>query len=51
MGGKASYCQQETLLLALADGEITEVAIDSETQVEVIADPAASLQPVVSPTA
>jgi hypothetical protein len=49
MGGKASYCQQETLLLGRADGEITQVAVDSETQIEVIADPAATVQPVVSP--
>jgi hypothetical protein len=34
MGGKASYCQQDTLLLRRDDGEITEVARDSQTQVE-----------------
>jgi hypothetical protein len=36
MGGKASYCQQETFQLRRDDGEITEVALDSETQVEAI---------------
>ena len=51
MGGKASYCQQETLRLGRTDGEITEVALDSETQVEVISDPLATVQPVVSPSA
>jgi hypothetical protein len=34
MGGKASYCQQPTLRLRRADGEITEVALDDRTQVE-----------------
>jgi hypothetical protein len=50
MGGKASYCQQETLQLGRTDGEITEVALDSETQVEVITDPAAPVQSVASPS-
>jgi hypothetical protein len=36
MGGKASYCQQETLQLKRDDGEITEIAVDEETQVEII---------------
>jgi hypothetical protein len=39
MGGKAAYCQQETLQLSRSDGEITEVAVDSETLVEPIDDP------------
>jgi hypothetical protein len=34
MGGKASYCQQETLGLRRDDGELTEVAIDQNTQIE-----------------
>jgi hypothetical protein len=34
MGGKASYCQQGTLRLRRDDGEIVEVALDEETQVE-----------------
>jgi hypothetical protein len=38
MGGKAAYCQQDTLLLKRSDGEITEVALDSQTQVEVMGD-------------
>src|SRR5262249_39568431 len=39
MGGKASYCQQDTLQLKRDDGEITEVAVDSETRVETIPNP------------
>jgi hypothetical protein len=39
MGGKASYCQQETLQLRRDDGEITEVAIDQNTQVEEVTAP------------
>jgi hypothetical protein len=34
MGGKASYCQQGTLRLRRDNGEIVEVALDEETQVE-----------------
>ncbi len=49
MGGKASYCQQETFQLRRDDGEITEVALDSETQVEPITDPTAPGQSVASP--
>jgi hypothetical protein len=37
MGGKASYCHQKTLRLKRDDGELTEVAVDTETQVETIA--------------
>jgi hypothetical protein len=44
MGGKASYVQQPTLRLRRDDGEITEVAVDSATQVEVVTDPAAAVQ-------
>ena len=36
MGGKASYCQQPTLRLRRHDGEITEVALDERTEVEVL---------------
>jgi hypothetical protein len=36
MGGKASYCQQPTLRLRRLDGEITEVALDERTVVEVL---------------
>jgi len=39
MGGKASYCQQETLQLRRDDGELTELAVDEETQVETVPDP------------
>ena len=35
MGGKASYCQQETLRLRRDDGEIIEVALDEQTQIVV----------------
>jgi hypothetical protein len=37
MGGKASYCQQPTLRLRREDGEVTEIALDEQTQVEMIA--------------
>jgi hypothetical protein len=37
MGGKASYCHQKTLQLKRDDGELTEVALDENTQVETIA--------------
>lgn len=40
MGGKALYCHQPTLRLRLDDGEITEVALDANTQVEPISAPA-----------
>ncbi len=49
MGGKASYCQQETFQLRRDDGEITEVALDSETQVEPLTEPTAAVQSVASP--
>ena len=39
MGGKASYCHQKTLRLKRDDGELTEIAVDQETQVETIAQP------------
>lgn len=34
MGGKASYCQQSTLMLRRDDGELIEIALDAETKVE-----------------
>jgi hypothetical protein len=37
MGGKASYCHQKTLQLRRDDGELTEIAVDEETQVQTIA--------------
>jgi hypothetical protein len=37
MGGKASYCLQDTLRLRRDDGEIIEVALDEHTKVEVAA--------------
>ena len=37
MGGKASYCHQKTLQLEREDGELTEIALDEQTQVETIA--------------
>lgn len=40
MGGKASYCQQKTLLLERDDGELTEVAVDEHTEIRAIAGPA-----------
>ncbi len=50
MGGKASYCQQETLQLKRTDGEITEVAVDSETQIEVLTDPTVPVLPAAAST-
>ena len=50
MGGKASYVQQPTLRLRRDDGEITEVAVDASTQVEVVTDPASPVQTVAAPT-
>ncbi len=37
MGGKASYCHQPTLQLTRDDGELTEIAVDEETEVMMIA--------------
>jgi len=34
MGGKAMYCKQDTLRLRKADGEITVVALDENTEVK-----------------
>ena len=51
MGGKASYCQQDTLQLRRDDGELTEVALDFETQVEPIADPGTPAGPIADPGA
>ena len=50
MGGKASYVQQPTIRLRRDDGEITEVAVDASTQVEVVTDPSAPTQAVANPT-
>jgi hypothetical protein len=36
MGGKASYCHQKTLQLQRDDGEVTEIALDDESQVQTI---------------
>ena len=36
MGGKASYCQQPTLLLRRDDGELIEIALDEETRIETV---------------
>jgi hypothetical protein len=49
MGGKASYIQQPTLRLRRDDGEITEVAVDASTQVEVVTDPSAAVRAVANP--
>jgi hypothetical protein len=50
MGGKASYVQQPTFRLRRDDGEITEVAVDAATRVEVISGSSASVQAVASPS-
>jgi hypothetical protein len=49
MGGKAAYIQQPTLRLRRDDGEITEVAVDASTQVEVVNDPSVPAQAIASP--
>jgi hypothetical protein len=36
MGGKASYCHQKTMQLERDDGEVTEIALDEETEVQTI---------------
>ena len=36
MGGKALYCRQPTIRLRKEDGEITEVALDEWTKIEVV---------------
>ncbi|WZO96212.1 hypothetical protein EP7_003198 [Isosphaeraceae bacterium EP7] len=36
MGGKSLYCHQPTLRLRRDDGEITSVALDDDTLVEVV---------------
>jgi hypothetical protein len=37
MGGKASAIRQDTIRIRKADGEITEVAIDENTEVDLVA--------------
>jgi hypothetical protein len=39
MGGKSIYCHQPTLRLRREDGEITVVALDEQTEVEVVDGP------------
>lgn len=51
MGGKASYVQQPTLRLRRDSGEITEVAVDASTQIEVVTDPSATVQAAANPAA
>jgi len=36
MGGKALYCHQPTLRLRKPDGEVTVIALDEDTTVEVV---------------
>ena len=36
MGGKASYCHQQTLQLKRDDGELTVVTVDEETEVKML---------------
>jgi|GEM_PF-1728684 len=36
MGGKAAFCRQNTLMLKKADGELTQVAIDENTEITVL---------------
>jgi hypothetical protein len=39
MGGKASVCQQATIMLERDDGELFEIAMDEGTEVETISSP------------
>ncbi len=36
MGGKASFCHQDTLMLRYDSGELAEIAVDAETQIETL---------------
>jgi hypothetical protein len=36
MGGKASYCHQKTLDLKRDNGEVTQIAVDEQTQVQTL---------------
>lgn len=36
MGGKSLYCRQPTIRLRKEDGEVTDVALDDDTTVEVL---------------
>ncbi len=44
MGGKSLYCHQPTLRLRKEDGEVTEVALDENSKVEVLDDHDANTQ-------
>jgi hypothetical protein len=50
MGGKASYIQQPTFRLRRDDGEITEVAVDASTQIEVVTGAVPTAQAVANPS-
>jgi hypothetical protein len=45
MGGKSLYCHQPTLRLRRDDGEITEVALDEDTEVVALDAPAGATPP------
>lgn len=36
MGGKAAFCRQATLMLKRDDGELTQVAVDENTEITVL---------------
>jgi len=36
MGGKAAFCRQTTLMLKRGDGELTQVAVDENTEITVL---------------
>src|SRR5262245_47195303 len=48
MGGKALYSHQATLGLVRDDGEMTEIALDGETQIEQLAEPGPAAKPTSS---
>ncbi|CAN5820284.1 hypothetical protein BH23PLA1_BH23PLA1_39160 [soil metagenome] len=49
MGGKSLYCHQPILRLRRDDGEITEVALDENTRVEVLDETNPTAETVLKP--
>lgn len=36
MGGKAAFCRQDTVMLRRADGELTSIAVDENTEITIL---------------
>ena len=51
MGGKGIYCHQPTLRLRRDDGELLEVALDENTQVQALDAPAVDAEAPLDPQA